>query len=102
MRILSYVPEWENCVISHPEDLKKGVYAAVFTKDGQIALCRRRYSVHLHRPSYQIFLLPMEGGFDSLEDAMEARDKEMEKNRLPKLLKRFRISDWQDAVSGGF
>ena len=33
---------------------------------------------------------------------MEAREKEMAKNRLPKLLKRFRITDWQDAVSGGW
>lgn len=102
MRILSYLPEWETCVISHPEDMNRGIFAAIVTKDGQIALCRKRYSVQLHRPSYQIFLIPPEGGFATLEEAMEAREREMAKNRLPKLLKRFRITDWQDAVSGGW
>lgn len=97
MRVIAYSPRWEKPFIAHPTDLHSRCFAAAVLPDGDIALMSRRYSVHFHKIIYQIFLLPLRGGgkLETLDAALDARQREAEKNRLPQILKALRISDWE-------
>lgn len=97
MRVICYSPQFDKPFIAHPGDLHSRCFAAVVLPDGDIALMSRRYSVHFHKIIYQIFLLPLRGGgkLETLDAALDARQREAEKNRLPQILKALKISDWE-------
>lgn len=97
MRVIAYSPRWEKPFIAHPTDLHGRCFAAAVLPEGDIALMSRRYSVHSHKIIYQIFLLPLWGGgkLETMDAALEAREQEIERNRLPQILKALRISDWE-------
>ena len=97
MRVICYSPQYDKPFIAHPTDLHSRCFAAAVLPDGDIALMSRRYSVHFHKIIYQIFLLPLRGGgkLETMDAALEAREQEIERNRLPQILKALRISDWE-------
>lgn len=99
MRVICYSPKFDKPFIAHPEDLHSRCFAAVVLSDGYVALLRRKiYWAHGEScHTYQIFLLPLYGNtkLHSLDDALDAREREIEKNRLPQILKALKISDWE-------
>ena len=103
MRVIAYSPRWEKPFIAHPTDLHGRCFAAAVLPEGGIALMTRQYNVHFHKIIYQIYLLPLTGNPypDGLDEAMEARDREIARNRLPQILKALKISDWKEAEGYG-
>ena len=99
MRVICYSPQYDKPFIAHPTDLHSRCFAAVVLSDGYVALLRRKiYWAHGEScRTYQIFLLPLWGGgkLETMDAALEAREQEMARNRLPQILKALRISDWE-------
>lgn len=99
MRVICYSPQFDKPFIAHPGDLHRRCFAAAVLPDGYVALMQRKccgsFSSHLN--TYQIFLLPLRGGgkLETLDAALDARQREAEKNRLPQILKALRISGWE-------